>query len=90
MVIGDRRRFLSALLTLKVEPDADMNPTDTLADAALRFAQANGSTATTATAASDCPNIRRALDAVVKAANKCAISRAAHVQKWALVTPDFR
>ena len=89
MLVGDRRKFISALITLKTDVDADGTPTDVLAPPALAVAASVGSSVKTATEATTCPHLRAVIDAAVAAANAAGASRASKIQKWALVTPDF-
>lgn len=90
MLIGDKRRFISALITLKVEPDAEGNPTSQLAPPAIAFATALGSTARTTHEAARCGRLQMAIQDAVTRANGKAVSNAARVQKWHLVPSDFR
>jgi long-chain-fatty-acid--CoA ligase ACSBG len=83
MVVGDKKKFLTVLLTLKTKMHEDGAPMDVLLkDAALHdcstVAEAQRSSA-----------YADALDAGLKAANKNAISRAQNVQKWAILPEDF-
>jgi len=61
VVIGDKRKYLSCLLTLKCEVDEKGNPLDTLAGDALALAKEVGSEAKTVTAAAKCPKIAKAI-----------------------------
>lgn len=83
MVVGDKRKFLTVLLCLKTEMNDDGTPTDKLTKAS----RLNG-----------CSTVREAcnssayiamLDQGLKAANEAAISRAQHVQKFAVLPCDF-
>lgn len=89
MVIGDKRKFLSIILTLKVEVDAEGNPTDTLTGTALETSKSIGSTATTASEAKDCDKWKEYFDEGLKVANEKATSRAQRIAKWSLVPYDF-
>lgn len=90
MVIGDKRKFLTIVLTLLVEVDADTGiPTKKLAGEALSTAIAIGSTATTTTEAMVCPKFEAYFNKGMEVANSKTTSRAQRVSKWALVETDF-
>lgn len=89
MVIGDKRKFLSALFCLRVKMDDDGNPRDELDEQALIVAKEIGSSATTVSQAKTCEKFNSYLDAQVKAANSEAASRAQNVNKWVILNKDF-
>jgi long-chain-fatty-acid--CoA ligase ACSBG len=90
MVIGDKRKYLTMVVTLKTEVDKDTGaPNDQLAKDALFVAAKIGSSATTVTAAIKCPEWKKYIDAGMKAANARTTSQAQIVQKWALLPRDF-
>lgn len=89
MLIGDKRKFLSCLITLKNEPDADGNPTEKLFGAALDLAKSVGSTATTTVEAASCEKYLKAIQDGINRANKVAISRAQYINKWKVLPTDF-
>eukprot|EP01135_Chromosphaera_perkinsii_P003653 Nk52_evm32s250 gene=Nk52_evmTU32s250 len=89
MVIGDRRKFLSCLITLKNNPDKEGNPSKTLTNAVIEEFKAAGSTATTTTAAAKCPKVKALIEAGMKKANARATSRAQNVQKFHVLENDF-
>jgi len=89
MVIGDKRKFLSCLLTLKSEPDAKQKPTDQLAGPALAAAKAAGSSAKTVTEAVSDPKFMAMIQSGINGYNKRSVSRAQHVQKFTVLTSEF-
>lgn len=89
MVIGDRRKFLTVLLCLKVEADADGNPTNKLSGAALDVGKEIGSNATTTEEAAKDAKWKAYLDEAILAANERATSRAQKIGKWSLLSTDF-
>lgn len=89
MVIGDKRKFLSCLLTLKSEPDAEQKPTDKLAGPALAAAKAAGSGAKTVHEAAADPKFMAMIQAGINGYNKRSVSRAQHVQKFTVLTSEF-
>jgi long-chain-fatty-acid--CoA ligase ACSBG len=89
MVIGDKRKYLSVLLCLQVEIDAEGVASDKLAGMALQTSKDIGSTATTTAEATTCPKWKEYFDNGVKQANDKAASRAQTVGKWKLLSTDF-
>lgn len=70
LVIGDQRKYLTMLVSLRCEVDADSNiPTDNLAPMALHVGRGIGSTATTMSAAARDPKWRAHITAGMEAAN---------------------
>ncbi|OQS02305.1 long-chain-fatty-acid-CoA ligase [Thraustotheca clavata] len=89
MVIGDKRKFLSAIFTLRVTVDEHGEPTDKLDNEAKYLLSQIGSEATTVGDAIVDPKIKVYLDSGLKRANARATSRAQNVQKYIFVTKDF-
>lgn len=90
MVIGDRRKFLSQILALKVEVDPETGaPTDTLAPDSLFTGGEIGSKAKTYSEAMQDPLWRTYIDQGVKKANAQTTSNAQVVQKWIWLPVDF-
>jgi len=93
MVIGDKKKFLSCLLTLKVDVDPDsLEPQPTLAPSALAWCQemvAGGSKATTVQEALADDGVVKAIQAGIDRANASAASNAQKVQKWLILQEDF-
>mmetsp|Transcript_17962 Transcript_17962/g.58531 ORF Transcript_17962/g.58531 Transcript_17962/m.58531 type:complete len:680 (+) Transcript_17962:244-2283(+) len=84
MVVGDQKKFLTVLLTLKTKPDADGLPlgTELAKDAAL----CGCATIADAAASAD---YKKMIEDGLKKANANAISRAQNVQKFAILPVDF-
>lgn len=89
MVIGDKRKFLTVLLSLQVELDQDGKPTNKLTGVALDVSKDIGSTATTTEQAKTDPKWQAYFDEGIKKANEKATSRAQKVAKWSLLPTDF-
>merc|ERR1712000_559685 len=89
MVIGDKRKFLAMLVSLKVEVDGDAKPTDKLAADSLFVAKEIGSSATTYSAAKADPLWKEYINKAVKTANSKTTSNAQIVQKWEWLPVDF-
>jgi long-chain-fatty-acid--CoA ligase ACSBG len=90
MVIGDRRKYLAMLLTLKTEVDKETaTPLDKLAPDALFVAKQIGSSATTVSAAMTDPLWTKYFNDGMKTANSKTTSNAQIVQKWRLLPVDF-
>ncbi|XP_068131906.1 long-chain-fatty-acid--CoA ligase ACSBG1 [Hyperolius riggenbachi] len=92
VLIGDRRKFLSMLLTLKcmVDPDS-LGPTDNLTQEAMRFCHEAGSKATTVSEIVEHKDlaIYRAIQEGIDKVNSEAVSNAQRIQKWAILPNDF-
>ena len=90
VVIGDKRKYLTMLVSLKVEVDPDTNePTDKLSSVALTIGEEFGSNAkTTGEAMVD----KKWIDHInegVKVANRKTTSHAQLIQKWAFLPTDL-
>lgn len=89
MVVGDRRKFLSMLVSLKTEVDADGVPIDDLNADTLFVCDQIGSKVTTLTAAATCPKWKKYLDDGMSTANSNTTSSAQVIQKWQMLPKDF-
>jgi long-chain-fatty-acid--CoA ligase ACSBG len=90
MVIGDKRKFLSMVVSLKVEADKESGaPTDVLAADSLFVGKQIGSTAKTVTEAKVDPLWKSYIDQGMKVANSKTTSAAQIVQKWVMLPVDF-
>jgi long-chain-fatty-acid--CoA ligase ACSBG len=90
MVIGDNRKFLTVLLCLIVEVDAnDGNASNKLDGVALETSKKIGSVATTTDEVLACPKWRAYFDEGLSKANENATSRAQRIAKWALHPSTF-
>lgn len=89
MIIGDKRKFLSALLCFRVNMDDEGAPLQTLDQVALDVAKEIGSDATTVDQAKNCAKFNKYLEDKMKAANGQATSRAQNVAKWIVLNDDF-
>eukprot|EP01040_Poterioochromonas_malhamensis_P007352 gene7352-7933_t len=90
MVIGDRRKFLSMLVSLKVEVDPETQlPTDRLAADSLFVGHQIGSSATSYSKAMADPVWRDYINKGMKQANSKTTSNAQIVQKWRWLPVDF-
>lgn len=83
MVIGDKKKYLSCLLTLKTKSP------NVLADEVVNFVKPYGSNATTVKEAIQCPNFRKAIQASIDQANTKAISNAQKVQRFVVLDTEF-
>ncbi|XP_055005071.1 long-chain-fatty-acid--CoA ligase ACSBG2-like [Boleophthalmus pectinirostris] len=91
MLIGDKLKFLSMLLTLKCVVDDNGEPTDDLSPEALEFCRRNNVTATKVSEilANKEPAIYQAIQEGFERVNAKATSRAQNVQKWVILERDF-
>eukprot|EP00161_Ancyromonas_sigmoides_P011089 TRINITY_DN279_c1_g1_i1.p1 TRINITY_DN279_c1_g1~~TRINITY_DN279_c1_g1_i1.p1 ORF type:complete len:676 (-),score=316.18 TRINITY_DN279_c1_g1_i1:91-2007(-) len=88
MVIGDKRKFLSCVITLQVELD-DGEPTDRLTGETLAKLKELGSSATTVAEAAKDAAFRKAIEEGIAAANKKATSNAQTVKKFEILPVEF-
>ncbi|XP_061250667.1 long-chain-fatty-acid--CoA ligase ACSBG1 isoform X1 [Bos javanicus] len=92
MLIGDQRKFLSMLLTLKCTLDPDtFEPTDNLTEQAVEFCQRVGSKATTVSEVVGKKDevVYQAIEEGIQRVNMNAAARPYHIQKWAILEKDF-
>jgi len=94
MVIGDRRKFLTAVVTLKTTNNADSKPgdypfTNVLAQSVINKISSAGSKATTVEEACNDPKVREVIENGIKKANKKATSNAQTIQKFEIIKDDF-
>ncbi|XP_064336738.1 long-chain-fatty-acid--CoA ligase ACSBG1 isoform X1 [Camelus dromedarius] len=92
MLIGDQRKFLSMLLTLKCTLDPDTSdPTDNLTEQAVEFCQRVGSRATTVSEIVDKKDeaVYQAIEEGIQRVNMKAAARPYHIQKWTILKRDF-
>lgn len=92
MLIGDKMKFLSMLITLKVEIDIETGqPSDTLTAEAREWCRYVGSSATTVSevVSQRQSELFKAIQTGIDKANERAISRASKVQKWSILPRDF-
>ncbi|KFO35291.1 long-chain-fatty-acid--CoA ligase ACSBG1 [Fukomys damarensis] len=92
MLIGDQRKFLSMLLTLKCTLDPDTSdPTDNLTEQAVEFCQRVGSRASTVSeiVGQRDEAVYQAIEEGIQRVNANAAARPYHIQKWAILERDF-
>ena len=89
IVIGDKKKFLTMLISLKVEMNADGIPTDNLAADALYICKQINSNVTTYSDAQKDSKWIEYINNGMKKANEKTTSRAQVVQKWAFLPTDF-
>lgn len=92
VLIGDKRKFLSVLLTLKAKINPENgDPLDTLDNETRKWVASLGSSATTVSeiVRTKDPAVYKAIENGIVRANKQAISNAQKVQKFAILPADF-
>ena len=90
VVIGDKKRFLSCLLTLKtVFNPLTGQPTNKLTEPCIQELAKKGINATTVEEAKQNPLLTALIDSAIEQYNKIAISRAQNVRKWILLDRDL-
>ncbi|XP_077174470.1 long-chain-fatty-acid--CoA ligase ACSBG1 isoform X2 [Paroedura picta] len=92
MLIGDGRKFLSILLTVKCVVDLDTSePTDCLTQEARSFCEKVGSRATKASeiVKERDAAVYRAIQEGIDRVNERAVANVQRIQKWAVLEKDF-
>jgi long-chain-fatty-acid--CoA ligase ACSBG len=90
VVIGDRRKFLAMLVSLKTEVNPDTGePNDVLTGDAVLVGREIGSSATTLSQAAVDPLWQKYITAGMKSANGKTTSNAQIVQKWKMLPVDL-
>lgn len=92
VLIGDRRKFLSCLVTLKAEIDNDsLEPKSKLAQETIDWCREQGSKSETLDEVLRNPDtvIMEAIQAGIDRYNKRATSNAQKIQKWTILPTDF-
>lgn len=94
MVVGDQRKYLTCLLTLKVQMDPlTMSPTNKLDPQTVAWIKSVGggepSTTNELLESPDWAKVEAAIQAGMERANQNAISNVARVKKWIVLPRDF-
>lgn len=92
ILVGDQKKFLSMLLTLKCTVDAETGkPQDYLTEEVIQFCQQLGSGATRVSEVvnSKDPAIYNAINKAIQRVNQKASSNAQKIQKWTILNRDF-
>lgn len=89
MVIGDKKKFLSMILTLRCELDEEGAPTDKIAEGTIADLRRLNCHAKSISEAISDSNLRSAVQQGIDRTNKRAISAAQRIQKWEFVPLDF-
>lgn len=89
MIIGDKRKYLVSLLTLKLQQKEDGSFTDKLAEEAKVYLKQQEVNATTLQEAKKDPKVKKLIEEAIKKVNSKTISRASRVQKWLILDGDF-
>ena len=90
IVIGDKKKYLSCLITLKCEVDKEGEPTNRLSMLSLKKSQELGSSATTTQEVIEDPLWKEYIDSVIDRYNKeKSISNAQQIRKWTIIDKDM-
>lgn len=89
ILIGDGRRYLTALITLKCQPTKEGKLTLNIANDTLELLASIGSKAKTIPEASECPKIAEYMAKCIDKLNAQAISRVQEVKKWTILPREF-
>jgi long-chain-fatty-acid--CoA ligase ACSBG len=90
VLIGDKKKFLTMLITLRNVPDRETGePTTKLSSVALGVGKGIGSPAETTEEACECEKWQEYVTEGMKKVNERAVSRAQCVQKFVMLDHDF-
>ena len=90
VVVGDKRKFLSCLISLKTEVDPlTGEPKHQLTKQVVDLIKKRGGSATTVEEARNDEVVKKMIDEAVEGYNKVAISRAQEIRKWYLMQRDL-
>lgn len=92
MLVGDQMKFISVLITLKTEIDAEGAPISTLTKECQEWLHELGCPASTThevLAAGPHPNLVKEIQRGIDATNKMAVSNAQRIQKFKILESDF-
>lgn len=91
MLIGDQKKFISCLLTMKVDIDAEtMEPKLELTQQCQNWCfELTGTEVKTVTELISNKDIQKAIQDGIKRVNAGAVSNAQKVQKWTILPTDF-
>jgi len=90
MVVGDNRKFIAALITLKVAVDKEGKPAQELTkECQFQIKQLVGYEIHTVRQAKESQEFMKYIQKCVDQANSNAISRAQHIRQWVVLDHDF-
>lgn len=91
MMVGEQQRFMSALITLKVEVDPTSNqPSHNLTQESMNyFKKELGLDLKTSDEAIKNPKVLEHIQKKIEETNKKSVSRAAHIRKFRMIATDF-
>jgi long-chain-fatty-acid--CoA ligase ACSBG len=90
VVIGDRRKYLTVLLTIKTHINSETSlPTDELHTSVIHLCESLQSSSKTLSEFLIDPIMKEYLTTQMKIVNHEAISRAQRIQKWKILSRDF-
>jgi long-chain-fatty-acid--CoA ligase ACSBG len=90
LVVGDRQKFLTMLVSLKTEVNPEtQEPTDVLTGDAVFIGNEIGSTATTLAQAAECPKWQKYITDHMNAVNARTTSNAQTIKKWKMLPVDL-
>uniref|UniRef100_A0A1X7TGT8 long-chain-fatty-acid--CoA ligase n=2 Tax=Amphimedon queenslandica TaxID=400682 RepID=A0A1X7TGT8_AMPQE len=89
MLVGDDKKYLTMLVTLRVKVDENQSPTDNLTDSVVALLSQHNSQSTTVTEAKDDDIVKQLIQEGMERANEKAISRAARIQKFTILPVEF-
>lgn len=89
MLVGDKKKFLTILLSLKCVHDSEGHPTDKLDRSVIQILQSIGSSATTISEARKDELVHKHIQKGIEMRNKKATSNAQKIQKFFIIPEEF-
>lgn len=90
VVVGDKRNYLTALITIKSElSKKKLKPTQNVHSDCIEILNQIGSQARTLEEASKCPKVIKYVEQCIEKLNKGAISKAQEIKKFAILPREF-
>ena len=89
LLIGDGKKFLSMLITLKTLPNPDGSFSNQLTSEVINFVRALGVNALAVEDLIHSPQVNKYIQEVIDSVNKTAFSRAQEIRKFKILLTDF-
>ena len=90
LIIGDRRKFLSCLVTLRTVLNPDGSPSEVLEPSVAQWAKLKGvDDIKTVSDFTNSPKLMREIQKYFDKVNKKTVSRATEIRKWRILPVDF-
>ncbi|CAG9330497.1 unnamed protein product [Blepharisma stoltei] len=89
LCVGDAKKYLALLLTLKRVPNSDGSLSENLTPEVISILKSFGSPASENKTAMECPLVHKYIQHAIDHYNKHAVSRVHQIKKWAFLPQEF-